>query len=100
MLLKEVGLIRARRGVGRFVADNLPRIGIGRIRPFEEVIGGPGQHIEIKRIQRQRQPASEFVAPGVEPGAYCWFWEFGTDPFGPAGEPGQRFRCRRAAGAG
>ena len=77
MLLEEDGLIRARRGVGRFVADTLPRIGIERIRPFEEVLGGPGQHIEIKRIQRQRQPASEFVAPGVgvEPGADCWFWE-------------------------
>ena len=77
MLLEEDGLIRARRGVGRFVSDTLPRIGIERIRPFEEVLGGPGQHIEIKRIQRQRQPASEFVAPGVgvEPGADCWLWE-------------------------
>jgi GntR family transcriptional regulator len=77
MLLEEDGLIRARRGVGRFVADTLPRIGIERIRPFEEVLGGPGQHIEIKRIQRELQPASEFVAPGVgvEPGADCWLWE-------------------------
>lgn len=77
MLLEEDGLIRARRGVGRFVSDTLPRIGIERIRPFEEVLGGPGQHLEIKRIQRERQPASEFVAPGVgvEPGADCWLWE-------------------------
>ena len=28
MLLEEDGLIRARRGVGRFVSDTLPRIGI------------------------------------------------------------------------
>ncbi|MFJ5699023.1 GntR family transcriptional regulator [Arthrobacter sp. NPDC093139] len=77
MLLEEDGLIRARRGVGRFVSDTLPRIGIERIRPFEEVLGGPGQHLEIKRIQRERQPASEFVAPGVgvEPGADVWLWE-------------------------
>jgi GntR family transcriptional regulator len=77
MLLEEDGLIRARRGVGRFVSDTLPRIGIERIRPFEEVLGGPGQHLEIKRIQRERQPASEFVAPGVgvDPGADCWLWE-------------------------
>ncbi|RAX44293.1 GntR family transcriptional regulator [Arthrobacter sp. AQ5-06] len=77
MLLEEDGLIRARRGVGRFVADTLPRIGVERIRPFEEVLGGPGQHLEIKRIQREREPASEFVAPGVgvEPGADCWLWE-------------------------
>jgi DNA-binding transcriptional regulator YhcF (GntR family) len=71
MLLEEDGLIRARRGVGRFVSDTLPRIGIERIRPFEEVLGGPGHQIEIKRIQVERQPASEFVAPGVgvDPGS-------------------------------
>ncbi|BAS07772.1 uncharacterized HTH-type transcriptional regulator YmfC [Arthrobacter sp. Hiyo4] len=63
MLLEEDGLIRARRGVGRFVSDTLPRIGIERIRPFEEVLGGPGRHLEIKRVLRERQPASEFVAP-------------------------------------
>ncbi|MGC0238295.1 hypothetical protein [Arthrobacter sp. SD76] len=39
MLLEEDGLIRARRGVGRFISDTLPRIGIQRIRPFEEVLG-------------------------------------------------------------
>ena len=68
---------RPSRGVGRFVADILSRIGIERIRRFEEVARRPRQHIEIIRIQRQRQPASEFVAAGVgvEPGADCWFWE-------------------------
>jgi GntR family transcriptional regulator len=77
MLLEEDGLIRARRGVGRFVADTLPRIGIERIRPFEEVLGGPGQHIEIKRILREKQPASEFVAPGLDvaPGSDVWLWD-------------------------
>jgi GntR family transcriptional regulator len=76
-LLEEDGLIRACRGVGRFVADTRPHIDIERIRPFDEVLGGPWQHIEIKRVQRQWQPASEFVAPvaGVEAGADCWFWE-------------------------
>ncbi|MDQ0029684.1 GntR family transcriptional regulator [Arthrobacter bambusae] len=77
MLLEEDGLIRARRGVGRFVADTLPRIGIERIRPFEEVLGGPGKHVEIKRTQVVKQPASEFAAPGVgiNPGDDCWLWE-------------------------
>ena len=77
MLLEEDGLIRARRGVGRFVSDTLPRIGIERIRPFEEVLGGPGQTLEVKRTQLVRQAASEFVAPGigVEPGTDCWLWE-------------------------
>ncbi|WP_395402109.1 GntR family transcriptional regulator [Arthrobacter sp. UC242_113] len=77
MLLEEDGLIRARRGVGRFVSDTLPRIGIERIRPFEDVLGGPGHQVEIKRIQVEKQPASEFVAPGVgvEPGTEVWLWE-------------------------
>lgn len=77
MMLEEDGLIRAGRGVGRFVSDTLPRIGIERIRPFEEVLGGPGHQVEIKRIQVEKQPASEFVAPGVgvEPGSDVWLWE-------------------------
>jgi GntR family transcriptional regulator len=77
MLLEEDGLIRARRGVGRFVSDTLPRIGIERIRPFEEVLGGAGHQVEIKRIQVEKQPASEFVAPGVgvEPGSDVWLWD-------------------------
>ncbi|MFC9336149.1 GntR family transcriptional regulator [Arthrobacter sp. NPDC057009] len=77
MLLEEDGLIRARRGVGRFVSDTLPRIGIERIRPFEEVLGGPGHQVQIKRIQVEKQPASEFVAPGVgvDPGSDVWLWE-------------------------
>jgi GntR family transcriptional regulator len=77
MLLEEDGLIRARRGIGRYVADALPRIGIERIRPFEEVLGGTEQNFEVNRIQRQWQPTAEFVAPGVgvEPGDDCWLWE-------------------------
>ena len=77
MLLEEDGLIRARRGVGRFVSDTLPRIGIERIQPFEDVLGSPGQQVEVKRTQVVRQAASEFVAPGigVEPGTDCWLWE-------------------------
>ncbi|MDQ0770234.1 DNA-binding GntR family transcriptional regulator [Pseudarthrobacter defluvii] len=43
MLLEEDGLIRAGRGTRRFVSDSLPRTGIERIRPFEEVLAGPGQ---------------------------------------------------------
>lgn len=77
MLLEEDGLTRARRGVGRFVADSLPRIGIEHIRPFDQLLGGPEQDIQVKRVAAIKQPASEFVAPGigVEPGQDVWFWE-------------------------
>ena len=77
MLLEEDGLVTARRGVGRFVSDTLPRVGIERISPFEEILAGPGQTLEVKRTQSIRQAASEFIAGGigVEPGTDCWLWE-------------------------
>ncbi|WGW11621.1 GntR family transcriptional regulator [Saxibacter everestensis] len=77
MLLEEDGLTRTRRGVGRFVADSLPRIGIERIRPFDRLLSGTGQQLDVKRVSTVLQPASEFVAPGVgiQPGADCWMWE-------------------------
>ncbi|UKA50967.1 GntR family transcriptional regulator [Arthrobacter sp. FW305-123] len=77
MLLEEDGLTRARRGVGRFVADSLPRIGIEHIRPFDQLLGGTEQDIQVKRVAAIKQPASEFVAPGigVQPDEDVWFWE-------------------------
>lgn len=77
MLLEEDGLTRARRGVGRFVADSLPRIGIEKIRPFDQLLGGTELDVQVKRTLSDFQPASEFVAPGigVEPGVDCWLWE-------------------------
>ncbi|MGW9413071.1 GntR family transcriptional regulator [Arthrobacter cupressi] len=77
MLLEEDGLTRARRGVGRFVADSLPRIGIEKIRPFDQLLGGSELDVQVKRTLAEFQPASEFVAPGigVEPNEDCWLWE-------------------------
>ncbi|MET3142781.1 UNVERIFIED_ORG: DNA-binding GntR family transcriptional regulator [Arthrobacter sp. UYEF2] len=63
MLLEEDGLIRAPRGLGRFVSDTLRRIGIERIRLFDEVLGSPDQQLEVKRIQVIRQAASESWPP-------------------------------------
>lgn len=67
MLLEEDGLIRARRGVGRFVSDTLPRIGIERIQPFEEVLGSPGQPAEVKRTKWSGRPP-----PNSSPPASAW----------------------------
>lgn len=77
MLLEEDGLTRARRGVGRFVADTLPRIGIEKIRPFDQLLGGTELDVQVKRTLTEFQPASEFTAPGigVEPNQDCWLWE-------------------------
>lgn len=77
MLLEEDGLVRARRGVGRFVSPSLPRIGIERIHPYEEVFAQDGQPVEIVSRSAVRQPASDFVAPriGVELNTDCVMWE-------------------------
>ncbi|GAB4099462.1 GntR family transcriptional regulator [Sinomonas halotolerans] len=105
MLLEEDGLVRTRRGVGRFVAESLPRLGIERIQPFEEVFAAPGAQLALERVQTVLQPASEFVAPGVgiAPDAECLLWEtvvsrdgeaiahlqehVGAEPGSPGGHP-------------
>lgn len=51
MLLEGDGLIRAHRGVERFISDTLPRIGIQRIRPFDKVLAGARQTLEVKPHQ-------------------------------------------------
>ncbi|GHD09490.1 GntR family transcriptional regulator [Zhihengliuella salsuginis] len=86
MLLEEDGLVRARRGVGRFVSPSLPRIGIERIHPYEEVFAQDGQPVAIVSHSILRQPASDFVAPriGVAIGTECVMWE---SVLARAGEP-------------
>ncbi|GAA3701729.1 hypothetical protein GCM10022377_14260 [Zhihengliuella alba] len=86
MLLEEDGLVRARRGVGRFVSPSLPRIGIERIRPYESVFAVDGQAVEIVSQTVTRQPASDFVAAriGVAHGDECLMWE---SVLARAGEP-------------
>lgn len=77
MLLEEDGLVRAKRGVGRFVCESLPRLGIEHLQPFEELLDTPGHELMLKRIQEVRQPASEFIAPGigVRPDEDALLWE-------------------------
>ncbi|GAB3534063.1 hypothetical protein GCM10027403_09170 [Arthrobacter tecti] len=77
MLLEEDGLVRAKRGVGRFVCESLPRLGIEHLQPFEELFDAPGHSLSLKRIQEVRQPASEFIAPGigVRPDEEGLLWE-------------------------
>lgn len=77
MLLEEDGLIRSRRGVGRFVAEALPPIGLERITPLEDVFASFGRPVTIDRVRASAEPASEFVAPGigVAVGQPALFWE-------------------------
>lgn len=65
MLLEEDGLKRAHRDVGRFISDTLPRSGgIQRIRPFDKVLAGARQTLEVKPHQSiaPRAPAGRPTA--------------------------------------
>lgn len=57
MLLEEDGLVRSQRGVGRFVADVIPRIGIERLRPLEEVLG-ESEPVTVERTEHTLQNSS------------------------------------------
>lgn len=77
MLLEEDGLIVTRRGIGRFVATKLPRIGLEHLRPFEEILSIPGHKTSVKRISAELQVVSEFSAAELQldEDAKSWFWE-------------------------
>ncbi|GLY07123.1 GntR family transcriptional regulator [Actinoplanes sp. NBRC 101535] len=75
MLLDEDGFIVSRRGIGRFVADSLPQIGLERLRPVEELLG---VNLELERTAVMLQPTtSTFVAEelGVAADTPTWFVE-------------------------
>jgi GntR family transcriptional regulator len=78
MLLEEDGLIRTRRGIGRFVATALPRVGLERVRPYEQVFAdGPDGGVEVRRVDVRTQPTTDFVskALGLRDEASTWFAE-------------------------
>jgi GntR family transcriptional regulator len=77
MLLEEDGLIRSRRGVGRFVASVLPSVGLERIVPAERLFATDDSPVRLQRLSVTTQAASEFTAPnlGIQPGEDTLFWE-------------------------
>ncbi|RZU62127.1 GntR family transcriptional regulator [Zhihengliuella halotolerans] len=86
MLLEEDGLVRARRGVGRFVSPSLPRIGIERVHPYEDVFSHEGRPAELVSQTIAHQPASDFVSQriGLANGAASILFE---SVLARAGEP-------------
>jgi GntR family transcriptional regulator len=78
MLLEEDGLIRAHRGVGRFVSEHAPRIGMERLRPFEDVLADAASETVVRRVRESLEPTSAtFVADGLAIGDRdpSWLWE-------------------------
>jgi GntR family transcriptional regulator len=77
MLLEEDGLIRTRRGVGRFVARVLPRPGLERLQSLEETLASPEQPVTAERLETALQRTNDFVARGLDlaEDTNSWFWE-------------------------
>ena len=77
MLLEEDGLIVTRRGVGRFVAEDIPRVGLEELRPFERAIGDQDGPVTVRPIEFVMQPTTEFTSShlGIDAEANTWFRE-------------------------
>ncbi|WP_434969996.1 GntR family transcriptional regulator [Microbacterium sp. bgisy207] len=77
LLLEEDRLISTRRGVGRFVSDAIPGIGLERVRGLELLLGESVGAITVDRISHEVQPASDLLsqALALDPSAAVWTWE-------------------------
>jgi GntR family transcriptional regulator len=67
ILLEEDGLIRTQRGIGRFIVDVLPKVGIEELRPIEEFLGIPGRSVSVKRLRATREALTDFTRRGLGP---------------------------------
>ncbi|MFC6881860.1 MULTISPECIES: GntR family transcriptional regulator [Actinomadura] len=77
MLLEEDGLIRTRRGVGRFVAHTLPRPGLEQLQPLEETLASAEQPVGAQRLEMTLQRTTDYVVRGLEldEDTNAWFCE-------------------------
>lgn len=77
LLLEEDRLITTRRGIGRFVTEVLPHIGIERLRPVEELLADAGGSVDVDRTLHEPQRASELISESLalDPDASVWTWE-------------------------
>jgi GntR family transcriptional regulator len=77
MLLEEDGLIVTRRGIGRFVASKIPKIGLEQLRPLEDIVATPEQPISVRRVSAETQTATDFSAGELclAPTSVIWFFE-------------------------
>lgn len=77
MLLEEDGLVVTRRGVGRFVADRLPEVGIEELRPFEEVLSTGSAPLTVHLGELELQTTTDFVSRhlDLDAAANTWFRE-------------------------
>ncbi len=66
LLLEEDKLIHTRRGVGRFVAEAMPVIGLERLRPIDELLeSSGGGTLVLEQNFSGLQKASDFLVEGL-----------------------------------
>ncbi|GAA1061630.1 GntR family transcriptional regulator [Agromyces bracchium] len=77
ILLEEDGLIRTKRGVGRFVADALPRSGLEVFRPFDDLLAESGGDVETEQLRFDIKPTTDFISNKLtlDSAANTWFRE-------------------------
>jgi GntR family transcriptional regulator len=77
MLLEEDGLIRTKRGIGRFVSPELPRFGLERFQPWAIALALDGVPVEMVPVSHHTQQATDFDAAALklEFGSSSWFRE-------------------------
>lgn len=77
MLLEEDGLITTRRGIGRFVAESMPHVGLEEFRPLDFVLAGPEAAVTVQNVELSLQEITDFVSSHIplEPGSRMWFRE-------------------------
>jgi GntR family transcriptional regulator len=77
MLLEEDGLILTRRGIGRFVADDLPRVGLEELRPLEEALSDGEDDVVVRAISFDLQSTTDFTSSklALDAAANTWFRE-------------------------
>ncbi|GAA4480766.1 GntR family transcriptional regulator [Microbacterium panaciterrae] len=86
MLLEEDGLITTRRGIGRFVAEDLPVVGLEELRPLEVALAEGGEDVTVRQLEFVVRPTTDYVSGhlGLDAAANTWFRESVIER---AGEP-------------
>ncbi|MEO3858471.1 GntR family transcriptional regulator [Acrocarpospora sp. B8E8] len=77
ILLEEDGLIRNQRGIGRFVVDVLPAIGLEQLQPIERMLAAPGPAYSVRRRKANLETSTDFTQRGlhVPDDAVILMWE-------------------------
>lgn len=77
IMLEEDGLVRTHRGIGRFVADVLPSIGLEQLQPLEAMLAAATRRPDVRRLRCSDEGPTDLTRRGlgVAEGETVRFWE-------------------------